>query len=77
MFTMVRAAAMTYVYMPLARLQGIRKPKPLMRFAEQAWGFTFAVTSWSSGLVRRVTHAVLDLTNDSVFLLQLAVLVEQ
>ena len=51
MFTMIRAAAMTYIYMPLGRLQGIRKPKPIMRFAEQAWGFTFAVSSWSAGMV--------------------------
>ncbi|ORY83260.1 TLC domain-domain-containing protein [Protomyces lactucae-debilis] len=49
-FTMIRAAMMTHVFTPLGLSQGIRKPKALMRFSEQAWGCTYAVTSCSIGM---------------------------
>lgn len=48
---MLRAFMMTFVYTPIGRSQGITKQKALMRFAEQAWGFTFALTSWSCGMI--------------------------
>ncbi|RYF10671.1 MAG: hypothetical protein EOO77_21040, partial [Oxalobacteraceae bacterium] len=51
LFTMLRAFMMSFVYTPIGRSQGITKPKALMRFAEQAWGFTFALTSWSCGMI--------------------------
>lgn len=41
---------MTYVFTPLGRLGGISKPKALLRFAEQAWGFTYATSSFSIGM---------------------------
>lgn len=41
---------MTYVFTPLGKLNGISKPKALLRFAEQAWGFTWATSSWSIGM---------------------------
>ncbi|CCG83669.1 Related to protein LAC1 [Taphrina deformans PYCC 5710] len=49
-FTIVRAFMMTYIFTPFGRSQGICRAKPVMRFAEQAWGCSWALTSWSCGM---------------------------
>ncbi|BFZ54807.1 Sphingosine N-acyltransferase lag1 [Savitreella phatthalungensis] len=49
-FTFVRAACLEHVFAPASRLVGVRSGRIVARFAEQAWGLTYAATSWSAGL---------------------------
>ncbi|KEF60460.1 uncharacterized protein A1O9_02021 [Exophiala aquamarina CBS 119918] len=49
-FTGLRCAVMDYLLTPLASLLGIKKKKPKVRFAEQAWIFIYPSFSWSVGM---------------------------
>ena len=50
-FTLIRASAMQYVYIPFARkLCGITRERSLERFSEQAWSFTYYSISWLLGI---------------------------
>ncbi|KAJ9494760.1 Sphingosine N-acyltransferase lag1 [Exophiala xenobiotica] len=49
-FTGLRCAIMDYVLTPLASLLGLKKKKPKVRFAEQAWLVLYSSTSWSVGM---------------------------
>jgi acyl-CoA-dependent ceramide synthase len=51
-FTALRAAAMDYALVPMARKCGIHKKKATIRFAEQAWLVLYYATFWSLGTVR-------------------------
>jgi acyl-CoA-dependent ceramide synthase len=42
---------MEYVMVPFAEMGGIYKKKEKIRFAEQAWIFVYAGSSWSLGMV--------------------------
>ena len=53
-FTMARAASMQYVLMPLAVAGGVSKKKRI-RFAEQMWTVIYYSTSFTVGVVSRVT----------------------
>ncbi len=50
-FTGLRAAVMDYLLVPLARRAGIGRKKETVRFAEQAWIFTYYGVFWSLGMV--------------------------
>ena len=41
---------MDYLLTPLASSMGIRKKKPKVRFAEQAWTLLYYIVSWSTGM---------------------------
>ncbi|KAI1623124.1 acyl-CoA-dependent ceramide synthase [Exophiala viscosa] len=49
-FTGLRCAVMDYVLGPLASYLGLKKRKPKVRFAEQAWIVLYNTTSWSIGM---------------------------
>ncbi len=51
LLTGLRAAALSYALMPLARLAGVRTLKARVRFAEQAWLFLYDSAFLSLGLV--------------------------
>lgn len=50
-FTFLRAAAFDYVFIPLARVGGVRSPKALVRFSEQAWLLAYYSIIWPLGMV--------------------------
>ena len=50
-FTALRAAAMDYVLVPLAKSLGITKKKTTIRFAEQAWLLVYYAVFWTLGMV--------------------------
>lgn len=54
-FTALRAAAMDYALVPMAKKCGIHKKKATIRFAEQAWLVIYYATFWSLGTVRTIT----------------------
>ena|SRR6187402_1004477 len=54
-FTGLRAAVMDYILMPLAQRGGVKTKRDQTRFAEQAWGFTYALVFWTLGMVRRIS----------------------
>jgi acyl-CoA-dependent ceramide synthase len=58
-FTALRAAAMDYALVPMARKCGIHKKKATIRFAEQAWLVLYYATFWSLGTVRITTNPIL------------------
>jgi acyl-CoA-dependent ceramide synthase len=58
-FTALRAAAMDYALVPMARKCGIHKKKATIRFAEQAWLVLYYATFWSLGTVRIITNPML------------------
>jgi very-long-chain ceramide synthase len=49
-FTGLRCAVMDYVLTPLAGFLGIKKRKPKVRFAEQAWIVVYYTISWCTGI---------------------------
>ena len=49
-FTGLRCATMDYVLTPLAGVLGLKKKKPKVRFAEQAWILCYYTVSWCLGL---------------------------
>lgn len=49
-FSGLRCAIMDYVLNPLASFLGIKKKKPRVRFAEQAWVLIYPSISWSVGM---------------------------
>ncbi|KIW76218.1 hypothetical protein Z517_10964 [Fonsecaea pedrosoi CBS 271.37] len=49
-FTGLRCAVMDYLLSPLAASLGIRKRKPKVRFAEQAWILCYYTLSWCTGM---------------------------
>lgn len=51
-FTALRAAAMDYVLIPIARWCGIHKKKATIRFAEQAWLVSYYSVFCCLGMVR-------------------------
>lgn len=59
-FTALRAAAMDYALVPMARKCGIYKKKATIRFAEQAWLVLYYATFWFLGTVRitAIQHTV-------------------
>ena len=50
-FTALRAAAIDYLFIPLAKSVGVTKPKSTVRFAEQAWLLAYGATFWTLGIV--------------------------
>ncbi|KAI5791813.1 TLC domain-containing protein [Geopyxis carbonaria] len=48
-FTFLRASALEYVFIPLAKRAGISTPKGLARFAEQAWVLVYYSFFWTLG----------------------------
>lgn len=53
MFTLLRDAAMRYVFMPFAQYGGVKTYKGLVRFAEQAWIMVYYTVFWVLGMVCR------------------------
>lgn len=51
LFTGLRAWTMEYVLAPIAKSQGISKPKDLTRFSEQAWLLVYYCFFWPLGVV--------------------------
>lgn len=51
-FTGLRVAVMEYILDPLARMNGIKTKRGLVRFKEQAWLAMYCTYSWSLGMVR-------------------------
>jgi very-long-chain ceramide synthase len=49
-FTGLRCATMDYLLTPFAGLLGLKKRKPKVRFAEQAWIICYYTVSWCLGL---------------------------
>ncbi|KAL2013953.1 hypothetical protein VTN00DRAFT_1478 [Thermoascus crustaceus] len=49
-FTAVRAIAIDWIFRPLARWAGLKKKKPSLRFAEQAWLLVYYGFFWSYGM---------------------------
>ncbi|ETI23757.1 hypothetical protein G647_05563 [Cladophialophora carrionii CBS 160.54] len=49
-FTGLRCATMDYVLAPLAGILGVKKKKPKVRFAEQAWILCYYTVSWCIGM---------------------------
>ncbi|KAF9585569.1 sphingosine N-acyltransferase lag1 [Lunasporangiospora selenospora] len=49
-FTFLRAALMTYVLMPMARLLGATSERLVVRFAEQGWSCLYYSCSWVLGM---------------------------
>lgn len=47
---LLRAIIMQYVYEPLGKLLGLKRPKTILRFAEQGWSFTYFVASTAVGV---------------------------
>ncbi|KAI8068472.1 TLC domain-containing protein [Gongronella butleri] len=50
-FTFLRAALMTYVYHPLARVVGVSPAGKRQRLAEQGFAFTYYIFFWTWGMV--------------------------
>jgi len=53
LFTGLRVLVMEYILDPIARFNGIKTRKGLVRFKEQAWLAMYCTGSWSLGMVRR------------------------
>ncbi len=51
-FTFLRAAAMKFLFHPIAKLSGIKPFAKRERFAEQAWTFSYYAIFWSVGMVK-------------------------
>lgn len=47
---------MRYIWSPLARKTGVKEEREVVRFAEQGWGLSIYLVSWSLGLV---SHSLL------------------
>jgi acyl-CoA-dependent ceramide synthase len=52
-FTGLRAAAIDYVLIPLAKMGGARTTRTQTRFAEQAWLLVYYSVFWTLGMVSR------------------------
>lgn len=50
-FTFLRAAAMKFLFHPIARLFSIKPFAKRERFAEQAWTFSYYAVFWTAGMV--------------------------
>ncbi|KAK4518062.1 uncharacterized protein ATC70_001412 [Mucor velutinosus] len=50
-FTFLRAAAMKFMFHPIARLFSIKPFAKRERFAEQAWTFSYYAVFWTAGMV--------------------------
>ena len=50
-FTGIRVAVMDYFIKPLAKMGGITKRKPVIRFQEQAWLLIYYTAFWILGIV--------------------------
>jgi acyl-CoA-dependent ceramide synthase len=50
-FTGLRVFVMEYILDPIARFNGIKTKKGLVRFKEQAWLVCYCTCSWSLGMV--------------------------
>lgn len=50
-FTAVRAIAIDWIFRPIARSAGLKKKKPSLRFAEQAWLLVYYGFFWTCGMV--------------------------
>lgn len=61
-FTGLRATVMDNALLPLAHHFGIHKRKAALRFAEQAWAFTYYLVFWSIGMVSFRDAALLKLS---------------
>jgi hypothetical protein len=68
LFTGLRVLVMEYVLDPIARYNGIKTRKGLVRFKEQAWLAMYCTCSWSLGMVSRAKPAVRRLQCSSAML---------
>lgn len=50
----MRCAVMEYILAPIATWAGLRKKKPIVRFAEQAWIMLYYGAFWLTGMVRTI-----------------------
>ncbi|KAK9468291.1 TLC domain-containing protein [Lipomyces arxii] len=66
-FTLIRAFAMEYIYIPIARYQGVKSQKALIRFAEQTWSCTYYIVFWSIGMYL-MYHSPYWLNTDSLWI---------
>jgi very-long-chain ceramide synthase len=57
LFTLLRAAIMEYVLIPLAKLGGVKKIAQQLRFAEQGWSFLYYFISWTLGMVSKIYNS--------------------
>jgi acyl-CoA-dependent ceramide synthase len=62
-FTGLRAAVMEHLLGPLARLNGIKTRRGLVRFKEQAWLVMYCTCSWSLGMVRLQENGLAESLN--------------
>jgi hypothetical protein len=76
LLTGLRAAALSYALMPLARLAGVRTLKARVRFAEQAWLFLYDSAFFSLGLVCNTSLIPTSLVSLLVFIFFYSVLQE-
>lgn len=77
-FTGLRAAAMDYALVPMARKCGIHKKKATIRFAEQAWLVLYYAAFWFLGTVRTAINSscrvLRELTCNPVSRLRISIL---
>jgi very-long-chain ceramide synthase len=53
-FTFLRAFMTEYVWIPLAKLGGVKRSEQQLRFAEQGWSFLYCFIFCTLGMVSKV-----------------------